>query len=406
MIQYDAIVRQAVLALSAFHEGYMNSSATNGSSTDLALTRYARAQRQVIELSSPDDNFDSVLCACIIFSMCEGLRGEFEIATRHIMAGMKIIAGRSLSPHRFRSIFSSERDFLADVFLMLQNQAMEYNVNDFNKYLPQLQKHMGNIPDHFTNVEEALPYLHNLLNEVLELDEGADEYHEDFEWTASSVAPALQPRYDAVRARVDLWTQAITRLENSIDQGSQTGFLLLKIMSSTLEIDLHIFVHGESTYDDFIELNHQRLNLIETFLQLRSGNDDREIISEGASFTSSPEVVPILFEIAIRTLDDELHSRAIKILRACRRREGIWDGHMAASLAEKLIQLCCQGDKAARKLEPPHKFLITDIQLLSVSECRLQYGFKLIKPGTFESFWLETIRPGQGTVQSEVFKLS
>lgn len=408
MMHHDAIVRQAVLALSAFHEHYMGREILNDNSSQLALTRYSKAQRQVIDLTKPDSSFDAILCACIIFSICEGLRGDFEAVTRHVSAGIRIIAERDRIKQG-GSIFSSQKDILPDTFLTLRNQALEYNMVECDVTFPDLPKQMNTMPDQLLTVEQALPYLHILLNSVLDLFLAANDYYETHDWKASELPPLLEVEYNTICADVSKWMTAVIEMKRMArieDKRQDSGLLVLDILCSSLDIDLYVFLHGELTYDHFIELNHERLDLIENFLQTRHPKSTESAHSRTTSFTSSPEFVPIVYEIATRTGDCDLHKRAVHILRSCRRREGIWDGSMAAQLAEKVTALKRQGTKEALNLDPPHRFIVTDVRLLSATQCFVQYGFKILRPGNFDCFWLESIRPGQGTVQSEVLKFS
>lgn len=420
LVHDDLIVRQAVLALSAIHEHYLDHSATGLVLPDHALRCYQKARQRIIELESPEEFFDSILCACIIFCVCEGLRGDFQEATRHALAGMKIIAARRKATALSAvSMFETTEDHLPNVFLSLSNQAMEANVDHSHIIYPGLQQKMDYIPDFFKNVEEALPHLQTLLDQILKLYDEAEIHHEIYTWVPSQISPSLQPGYEAIRARYDLWSRAVFRLEScarSGDRRQQAGYLLLEIYANFLELNFYVFVHGEETYDKLSGINYRILDLVERFLEihpdtigLQLSKSDLDYSTSAKrvsfSFTSSPEIVPVLFEIATRTSDPCLRQKAVQLLRSSGRREGVWDGCVAARLAEKIVQLKQQGTAEAETLHPGRKFLITDILPLSEQKYKIRFGFKKIQDGAFNSFWLETIRPGQGILQTQILDI-
>ena len=420
MVQNDAIVHQAVLALSAFHEHYLDHDSSCLCLSDHAFRWYQNARRQIIELKSPDHFFDSILCACVIFCTCEALVGDFEPATRHALAGMRMIAAWKTSTAHAASMFESAEKTLTNIFLALQMQVMEANMDEFQIQCPGLVGPIEETPDSFNSVDEAFPHLQVLSTRIFDLFQDAETYYETNVWLPSQISPALQPAYDAICAKYGAWTKAISNSEGlmtATDTRSQAGRLLLEILGSSLEINLQVFLHGEVAYDESKEMNYGILNLVEAFLDIHSREarlntmnnvQDKALPSDGnhSSFTSSPEVVPLLFEITTRTNDTGLRQRALQLLRRSSRREGIWDGHLAASLAEKIVQLKQQGAKEAGNYGADCKFLITDILLLSEQRYLVRYGYKKVRTGSFNSFWLEKIAPGQGLLRSQILTIT
>lgn len=422
LVQDDVIIHQAVLALSVFHEHYLDHDTACVCLSENALGWYQKARQQIIELDSPDHFFDSILCACIIFCTCDALVGDFESATRHAVAGMRMIAAwksNTSSPH-CASVFESAEKTLGNLFLALQVQIMEANVDDVQIECPRLVEQMEETPDHFNSVAEAFPPLQTLLTRVFNLFRDAEAYYENNVWLPSSISPQLRPAYEAICAKYDAWAKAMSNIRDVVrgtDSRSHAGYLLLEILASSLEINLHVFVHGESAYDDFKETNHDILSLVEAFLEVQSegacvnttnDNRDKPLRPGGnrLSFTSSPEVVPLLFEIATRTSDSGLRQRALQLLRSSSRREGVWDCRVASSLAEKIVKLKQQGAEEAGNHGVDCKFLITDIMLLSEQTCMVRYGFKRVQTGSFNSFWLENICPGQGLLSSRILTVT
>lgn len=418
LIQTDPIVRQAVMALSALHEHYLGQQPTDPCLPDRALTYYQKASQQIINLERPDDHFDSILCASIIFSACEGLRGNFDVATQHAIAGLKMIGARGASTPRTTSMLTSNEKNLFDIFMDLQSQVMEANHDGFNVVFPGLQEHMLDMPDHFQNVEEAVSHIQILTNQIFDLYQQAERYHENQPWIPSQIALPLQPVYEAVSSKYQLWENAVLELKGLSQYGDarqRAAYILLQIFAFSYKIYLYVFVHGESTYDDLITTNYHIISLIETYLHIDAGTSSLMTSNTTpspspptksgllpVSFSSYPGVIPVLFELATRTDDTALCQRALKLLRYSNKREGVWDGALAAKLAEKLNHMQEEGEAAVTTHRVGYKFLITDIQLLSERKYLITSGFKRIQPGSFDSWWLETISPEQGTTWSQI----
>lgn len=202
------------------------------------------------------------------------------------------------------------------------------------------------------------------------------------------------------------------------DNRKRAAYVLLKIFALAYNMYLYVFVHGEERYDDLIQTNYRILSLIETYLcfdfDKSTATMPRRDQQTTPPATSSPlpssyslhtGITPVLFEIATRTANTTLRQKAIHMLRYSNKREGVWDGHSAASLAEKLFELKKAGQIAAATQYVGYRFLVTDIVMLSERTSLIRSGFKKIQPGCFGSWWVETILPHQGILQSQVINL-
>jgi hypothetical protein len=408
LVENDAIVREAVVALSNMHEYYLDG--RSELCLNSALQHYQKTLRQIVKLESPDQSFDSVLTSCIILHSFESLRGAFDEATRHASAGVKMIVERKRDspPDDTSTIFSKQ--VVSELLLELQQQIMEANEIDYIAQYPDLIAAVSDLPEGFNTVEEALPYFHLITYQCISLFEKAELYHNKHPFVAGFVAPPLQDDYQALLATFDAWSRSLSNIESVVhSRGRQQyeGYLVLKIFQLSVQIDIEVFVRGESAYDAFSSNNFGILKLIEVLLQIQPdhGLKADEPISTTSrppvTFVSSLGIVSLLFEIATRTDDDRLREETLKVLRLTNRREGIWDSRVAIRLAERILEMQRDGSLATEGLAG-QKFLITDIQLLSDEKVKVTYGFKSIFVGSFQSFWLEDIKPGEGTLHTEV----
>jgi hypothetical protein len=410
LVENDPIVRQAVVALSDMHEHYLDMGGDG--SLQSALHHYQKTLRQLIRLDRPDTSFDTLLAACIILHSFESLRGGFDEATKHAAAGVRMIMDRQQDTGPRQASVVSEQ-VLSEVFLELHQQVIEANDSDFHAQYPGLNEDMGPVPEAFRNVEEALPFFYRLTYRLLSLFELAEEHYKTYEFIPGLISPLLVPEFDHVRDLYDTWASALSHIESLVkskDSQQYQGYMVLKCYELSFKIDLEIFKYGEVAYDEFKGENFGILKLIEVLLQAHGdGGSPDSLLSArsgppAAVFISSLGVISLLFEVATRTNDEQLRQEALSLLQRTNRREGIWDSRVAARLAERILQLKREG-AAATNLHFGQKFVVTDIQLLSKDKCRVTYGFKTAVAGSFQSFWLETIAPEEGTLTTEVIDL-
>ena len=62
-------------------------------------------------------------------------------------------------------------------------------------------------------------------------------------------------------------------------------------------------------------------------------------LSQATSFSFSPGVVSPLYVIMTRCRDPTIRREALLLLRTCKRREGLWDSALAATLGQKIINI-------------------------------------------------------------------
>lgn len=406
MVEHDSTVRNAALALSAQHEYYVSN--TGAFLAEYSLHHYQKALRQVIRLSEPDASFDAILGVCVIACQIESLRGGYEAATRHAIAGMRMIADQR-SANQKSGLGEEE---LRSIFTDLQFQVLEANADEFHIHYPNMKEEVGPVPTAFKGVEDALPHLHVIGMRLFTLFEKA-EGCEAGNWPASMPAELFE-EYELTRAIFEEWAEAIARTESIARRttGQQfQGLLVLKIFEASIRVDLDIFPRGEEAYDDFIAHNHGILKLVEVFLLSQGCNvvstmgQDGQPSPKSRYFTSALGIVGLLFEIASRTADKSLCDEAVRLLRLAKRREGIWDSDAAANLLEKIKELE-DHVTAIRGDNPRIKFVITEIRLVSDQKCLINYGFKQKRPGYFHSHWFEDIRPGEGVIESVMLDIS
>lgn len=462
LIQDDSIVRHAIYALSTAHESYLTDGATVSSLESYGLHYYQKSLREVSKLDDATEHFDSFLCICLIFYSLASLHGRFDEATRHAIAGLKMIAEM---PHR-RSASPITDNALFQIFLELRDQVCQANDDSFDQYSARPLARLSPVTRSFRTPEDLLIQLSLLSFEILGLSQEADALHATEPWVRGSVAPAIQPTYEAALHNHAQISEALSSMEKTFSNHptarQREACLTIRVFLISLSIDLEVFVNGEEVYDSHIEDNFTILRLIEEALFQQHSNASSTTTSPQAApvdkrqetpFVSSLGIIALLFEIATRTGIPSLRTSAINLLYRANRREGIWDSRVAARLAERLIVLNDEGIAIANgttgtttamsstthlpmscsfsdqpETVPNTKFIITDIRLLSDRKAKVTYGFKkrrqpvtigivddiggspdsgvhLATAEEFESFWFEGVPPGEGELREEIIEL-
>ena len=438
LVQQDSIVRHAVCALSTIHEQYLNAGPADQACIQYAIHYQQKAVREIVRLDEP--TFESLLSASVIFYSYASLFGEFDEATRHAVAGLKMVANQpAVRPSS--SIITDE--ILLHIFLELRDQLCLANSEQFKMESITLSDRLKTMPCSLRTFEDILHHVQVLSFQVLDLFEFAETHHATEPWVRGSVSPILQPAYAAVVSKLAELRVALDAVEK-LSKHQKEAYTTLRIFMISLNIDIQVFLYGEEAYDNFVDDNMMILELVEVLFSQQNGARRRTpgICPDGlssmpelgpggsnistpssslpsctkpmqanafpsmpgsspqlSSYVSALGIIPLLFEVATRTENNLLRDHALHILRHANRRDGIWDSRVTCILAERLIELTQQGNSIAKgsptggvcdtidvlpspSLESQdirrsnNKFIITDIQILSDKRCKVTYGFK------------------------------
>ncbi|KPI37726.1 uncharacterized protein AB675_199 [Cyphellophora attinorum] len=371
------------------------------------------------------------------------LQGQFEQATNHAVAGLKMIAAHT----ERQTVSAITNEVLLQIYLELRDQVCQANSEQFKIGGPGLVNRLLVAPKSTLTAEDLLAQVQLLSFQVLDLFEAAETFHQDYPWVRGSVAPLLLPAYQSAIGKHTEITNALASLEHQYQQiptiKSNEARLALKVFLTSLHIDLQVFVNGEQSYDDYLNdnvaiLDHaQSLLGLQTYPQTTDTNPKPARTQPPTPFVSCLGIIPLLFEIATRTTNIPLRDRALHLLHSTNRREGIWDRprrrspsrafnfpHRGGQLDRRgKLQLLGQYHGGDDEHDAPPHFIITDIQLLSDRQAKVTYGFKrrwrrtiddckfgpaegstAFSAEEFHSFWLEGVGPGEGEVREEIIE--
>ena len=187
-------------------------------------------------------------------------------------------------------------------------------------------------------------------------------------------------------------------MASGADGNEHKAYFLIKIYQSVVSILLESLDKNIPSFDSFEPEVSGMLKLIEVFLESHSGwttgiaAQSPNPAGTSRIFTVSLGVVPILFEIAHRSRVRHLRDEALRLLRNCNRREGIWDSNAAARVAERLNCLQEEVETAFPDDEQCHRVIVTDMGLLTETEIPFKYMVAPTKT-MMNSFWLNSFNP-------------
>jgi hypothetical protein len=117
--------------------------------------------------------------------------------------------------------------------------------------------------------------------------------------------------------------------------------ILLKLERTIIEIYFAKSLDGprEIEYDKSMHLFQRATEYAEEYMEMTMGLDQSHKISERPAFALTMDLVLPLFLIGARCRNPSIRRRALKLLRLCNRKEGIWDSRPCAELVQKTIDL-------------------------------------------------------------------
>lgn len=157
--------------------------------------------------------------------------------------------------------------------------------------------------------------------------------------------------HDAVRLYLnvfDRWSNAfkamIATLHHSMTDQEKYAVQALEMKRLGFRSSLDLLsrrgeVDNQMLWDDYNEAFEHALNIAESLLQTSSAQTQGTSMQRKSFFTLDIGVVGPLYDIAHRCRDPSIRRRAIRLLYAYPRQEGMWDGVLSARVAERIVAI-------------------------------------------------------------------
>ena len=376
MSHAEPAVYHAVVALGATHQDSekrgMPLSTENLGNTwhRFALEQAGRSFRLINARPASQDPrlWEVTLLCCLLYSVSELLRGQYESAFNHLGGGLRILkqlgAHKQLEPARLSKPTVDQS--LVEVFAHLDIQSPQFGVEgpllcmDEQDH-PQLRKEGFLV---FRTLTEARQALDRLLNTVLQFTNGS--------WGSShaEIASDYEMRYKtqlSLCMRVEEYAQAFNtfRKQAYLSPKEQRGadVIYLHQRTATLALQTCLLDGNEPVLDHYTPEFERILSLVGAIMCT---------FPERPSVCLDMGIIPPLFLVATGCRDYKVRLKAIEALRAWPHREGPWDSN-----------LCAQMSIETMKVEKTNNFNThgKETTLEDLAEPSLRRMFMTIAPG-------------------------
>jgi hypothetical protein len=359
----DPAILHAVIALGSLHEIYEVHSSRcleDGEALDKRQFALQQSNKAISHLSSQLSmsalpSGEVILICCLLFICLETFQGDYGAALTHLNSGLRIL-GSLIHEDQYTTSPASRtschnRAFvesaITPLFIQLDLQASTYlNTRQVNYKLiaKDVEAVVGPpIPTAFTTLEEAqkslLSQLHWMLHYEHEawqrLHEAKDNPNSD---TDSLLNVFLAAQADH-RAKLELWLQTLNAfLTNySVKMGSKElrGAVVLKIHHITCRVLLEATTYDHETgFDDLTDEFARIVALAETLSNISSATPGS---STRPAYSFDMGILPPLYYTAVRCRDPIIRRKALALLSASPRREGVWDSMVLAAIVRWVI---------------------------------------------------------------------
>lgn len=353
--QYEPSIWHAVVAV-----GFLDASVRLGHRFDdgnphvnAAIIHYSKSMRALNERLAPAVSTqckDVILLSCILFAVFECLQNHYQSALRHITGGTKLLmeweSEARLREQEGAGIYLNHRT-LKPVFLALDSQAVQLGAVDFREHyvLPAMYTEFDAVVS-FSTTHEAHKALNSIFNRLARwtgCNECATKCGEisDFE--------LYEKEKQTLQSQLAAWDSAFEALLQ--ESFWEPATRLLAVQKKIMQI---FFAKGalgpsEMGWDQNLVAFEEAVECAEAYMDLAMSDWRSRPVDEAAHvaqargsrpvLTVAMDIVLPLYLISVKCRASLVRKRALKMLKICGRREGIWDSIGCAAVAEKIIQL-------------------------------------------------------------------
>ncbi len=120
---------------------------------------------------------------------------------------------------------------------------------------------------------------------------------------------------------------------------SESSALLLLVQRKVLQafFERHTDGPSEMEWDRYLGMFQEALGFVEEYMKLTE-DGAREYTTRPVLVVAMDLVLP-LFLISTKCRHSAIRRRALRMLKSCSRREGIWDSYLCSRMAERMIEL-------------------------------------------------------------------
>lgn len=386
----EPAIRHAVIALGGIHEfrGLEKERLNGIPPTDpFSERQYGKAITLLLNSTqmSSKQSTEVFLLSCILFACFESLRGHIKSAITHVTCGLKLLH-QTETADTLASFAYVPQKTIRSLFTRLDNQMMELGgsllltmLREKERLAPPFSELKD--PETFKNLEGAYESFDIFLNRTLHVHRTLEMLLADP--LGFSDPETLLLKIETERGKclqyLDRWSRAFNhhfiRDGPQHERSSDYNIYVLQIWRVTAKL-LHSvkLTDTEETWDQFQPEFNTIVTLAEALVETSYITNTS---SQGIpSFSFHLGILPPLFLTSIRCRDLIIRRRAVHILSSSRRCEGMWDSHLAATVARYVID----AEEKDGWQSPPgietyqrHNFSAGNIRALRVKDVLVAY---------------------------------
>ncbi|KAL8922271.1 MAG: hypothetical protein Q9208_005241 [Pyrenodesmia sp. 3 TL-2023] len=237
----------------------------------------------------------------------------------------------------------------------------------------------SDIPTVFVSLEEArnsLDYQWNLciqravdFEDSRKLTSGDESYEHRALWDSDRQHYKIQCNRWSIAFQAFLNTN-VQKMDGKAMQGAMVLKLYLQVMYIHLEISAFAAVHYQTCFDELLPKYRELVDMAETILDAR--HPARKDTQIKPIFQMDYGIIAPLFTVVHKCRDPYVRRRALALLYRVPRLEGIWNSHLTARCAERIVKIEEEGLGEVKSCaDVPDWARVSDIEVtLDQSESR------------------------------------
>jgi hypothetical protein len=344
----DPAIKHAVVALGSLHEAILTGESrllNNGKAHDnFALQHCNKAIANLNKglRGEGQKSIEVLLMSCVIFVCFETLQGNYESALSHMESGIRVYRSWQLEQSKHSAFKTSNIHHaidkeIAQIVSRLNLQTLLFvdtHLLNPKWYAQNIIPPIDPPPESFGCLNDARDRLDNCTNYIFEstIVSFFSNAH-----TAAERCPETQIHHSLLSQWLDLFDTFMKKSGRSLGLEDRQRATLLRVQYKASRI---LTATGISPQETAFDAFNPDFDSIVTLMSSLIENGQGSGVSERTrQFSFDTGVVPPLYFTATRCRNPSIRRRAMSLLAATHRQEGVWNSEMLAKIAERVIAI-------------------------------------------------------------------
>ncbi|MCJ1424770.1 hypothetical protein MMC29_002658, partial [Sticta canariensis] len=331
----EPAVHHGVVALASLHEAFSCVTEYKSGIDEYSLKQYNKSLGGLYRYisSAKDKSLEIVMICCILFTLFESFRGDYDSAGKHLQSGLKILSGSRLDPRSLKTL----HDDILPVLFKLRVQARPFFDMEFNLDCP-LNTVAVCVPKRFSSLREARNMFYSIMNLVLDFCRFKIQVLHKCEIQSGKQAETLLEQQTYYASLLEQWEAGfddlLSRLSISMDSKDKNVAILSKLHHATVTTMLEFTITNSICNFDRLLPRFQRIvSLAKSLIEATEGTDILWVELWVDASIRAP-----LFFVATKCRDPSLRREAARLISSSGRKS-TWHSRAAATIAERVIEI-------------------------------------------------------------------